>query len=141
MCCLEGGTLQTNITSMCGVLSMSGPHWFAPLMVCVLSRFTLLRLQVAMLGNCLRRALGCVHFPDLYCSGSGSWLLCKGTDSVGPVFCALARSGQLRRPGAWHAHSSQLGDASYHLAGPSCSVSWVHSGSAISDTLCDYSWV
>ena len=110
-------------------------------MACVLSWSALLRFQVDLRQNCLRWVLGCVHFPDLYCSGSGSRLLCKGTDSVGPVFCALARSGQLRRPGAWQAHSSQLGDASYHLTGPSCSVSWVHSGSAISGTLCDYSWV
>ena len=33
-------------------------------------------------------ALGCVHFSDLCCSGSGSRVLHKGTDSVGPAFCA-----------------------------------------------------
>ena len=72
-----------------------------PLTACVLSQSTLLRLQVALWGNCLRRALGCVHFPDLRHSGSGSQVLHKGTDSVGPTFCALPSLEQLRQPGAW----------------------------------------
>ena len=56
-------------------------------------------------GNCLRQALDCMHFPGLSHSGSGSWILHKGADSVGPVFCALPRSEQLRWPGAWWAQS------------------------------------
>ena len=71
------------------------------LMAGVLSQSTLLSFQVALQGNLLRQALGCVDFPDLSHSGSGSWVLHKGTDSVGPAFCALPRSEQLRRPGAW----------------------------------------
>ena len=39
--------------------------------------------------NCLQWALGCLHFSGLSHSGSGSWVLHKGVDSVGPVFCAL----------------------------------------------------
>ena len=74
--------------------------------------------------------LGCVHFPGLSCSGSGSWVLHKGTDSVGPAFCALPRSEQLRQPGAWQAHSPQVGSASYHLPGPG------HSGSTVSGVPC-----
>ena len=70
------------------------------LMACVLSQSTLLRLQVALQGNCLKWALGSVHFPGLSHSGSGSRVLHKGTDLVGPAFCALLRSGQLRQPGA-----------------------------------------
>ena len=96
----------------------------------VLSRSTLLRLQVALPGNCLRWALGCVHFPDLCYSGSGSQVLHKGTDSVGPAFCALPRLEQLRQPGAWQAHSPQVGSASYHLPGPG------HSGSTVSGVPC-----
>ena len=107
-----------------------------PLSGCVLSRSTLLRLQVALQGNWLRQVLGCVHFPGLSRSGSASWVLHKGTDSVGPVFCALARSEQLRGPGAWRMHSLQVGGASYHLPGPNLSVSWVHSGSAVSGVPC-----
>ena len=59
-----------------------------PLTAPVLSLSTLLRLQVALQGNCLKRALGCVHFPGLS-PGSGSWVLHKGPGSVGPAFCAL----------------------------------------------------
>ena len=94
----------------------------SPLKVCVLSWSTLLRLQVALQGNRLKQALGCVYFPGL--SRSGSRVLHKDTDSVGPEFYALPRSKQLRRPGAWRAHSPQVGGASYHLPGPSCLVSW-----------------
>ena len=66
------------------------------LTACVLSQSTLLGLQVVLQGNCLKWALGCVHFPGLSCSGLGSQVLYKGTDSVGPEFCALPRSEQLR---------------------------------------------
>ena len=56
-----------------GVLAVSGPHWVCPCSwVCVLSLSMLLRFQVALQGNCLRRALGCVHFPGLSHSGLGS---------------------------------------------------------------------
>ena len=67
-----------------------------PLVVCVLSRSTLLRLQVALQGNCLKWALGSMHSLGLSRSGSGSQVLHKGADSVGPAFCALPRSEQLR---------------------------------------------
>ena len=66
------------------------------LMACVLSQSTLLRLQVALQGNSLKRALGFVHFPGLNHSGLGSRILYKGKDSVGLAFCALPRSEQLR---------------------------------------------
>ena len=72
------------------------------LTACVLPQSTLLRLQVALQGNCLKQALGCVYFPGL--SRSGSRVLHKGTDSVGHVFCALPRLEQLRHPDAWQAH-------------------------------------
>ena len=53
-----------------------------PLTVCVFSQSTLLRLQVALQGNCLNQALGWMHFLGLSHSGSGSQVLHKGTDSV-----------------------------------------------------------
>jgi len=107
-----------------------------PLTVCVLSQSTLLRLQVALQGNCLWWALGYVHFPGLSHSGSGSRVLHKGTDSVGSEFCVLPRSEWLRCPGAWRVHSPQVGDASYQLPGPSCWVSWVHRKNSVSDVPC-----
>ena len=117
---------------MWGVLAVPGPHWVCPRSWCVLSQSTLLRLQ----GNCLRWALDCIHFPWLSCSGSGSQVLHKGTDSVGPAFCAVPRSEQLRQPGAWWAHSPQVCGASYRPPCPSCLVSRVCSGSAVSGVLC-----
>ena len=60
-----------------------------PLMAYVLSWSTLLRLQVALHGDCLKWTLSCVHFPGLSHSGSGSQVLLKGADSVGPAFCAF----------------------------------------------------
>ena len=55
-------------------------------------------------GNCPHQALDSVHFPGLNCSGSGSWVLHKGTDSAGPAFWALPRSEEIRKPGAWRVH-------------------------------------
>ena len=56
-------------------------------------------------GNCLIRALCCMHSPGLSHSGSGSRVFHKGAHLVGPVFCACPRSEQLRQPGAWQAQS------------------------------------
>ena len=47
-------------------------------------------------GNRLRPALGCMHLSGLSCSGSGTQVVLRGADSVGPAFCALPRSEQLR---------------------------------------------
>ena len=106
VCCGKGGTLQTNITDMCGECSQCLGHTgFAPTHgLCAFLVYTA-QAPGSLQGNCLKQALGCVHFPGLSHSGSGSWVLHKGTDLVGPVFCAIHRSEQLRRPGAWRAHS------------------------------------
>ena len=97
-CCGEGGTLQTNITGVCGECSQCfSCTEFAPAhSVCAFPVYTAQALGCSA-GNCLMWALGCVHFPGLSHSGSGSQVLHKGTDSVGPAFCALPRSQQLRR--------------------------------------------
>ena len=101
--------MPTNITGMCGeCCSISATLGLPPLTACVLSQSTLLRLQVALQGNCLKWALDCMRFPGLSHSGSGSRVLDKGTDSFGLAFCALPRSKQLRRPGAWWAHTPQV---------------------------------
>ena len=84
--CVEGGALQTSITGMCGEHSQRLSHaGFAPTHSMSAFLSTLLRLQVALQGA----GLGCVHFPGLSCSGSGSRVLHKGVDSVGPAFCAF----------------------------------------------------
>ena len=102
-CCREGKTLQTNITGVCGKCSQSFSRTgFAPIhSMCAFMVYTSQALDCSA-GNCLRWALGSIHFPGLSCSGSGSWVLHKGADSVGPALCALPRSEQL---GAWRAQS------------------------------------
>ena len=74
------------VGSACSVWATLG---LSPLTACVLSWSTLLRFQVALQGNCLKQALGCMYFPGLSHSGSGSQVLRKGTDLVGPAFCAF----------------------------------------------------
>ena len=107
-----------------------------PLMAYVLSWSTLLRLQVALQGNCSKPALGCVHFPGLSCSGSGSQVLHKGTDLVGHAFCALPRCEELRWPGAQRAYCPRWAVHLNHLPSHGCLISRVHRKSAISGVLC-----
>ena len=101
---LQGGRNTANKYHWC-VCGRAHSVWttlgLPQLTACVLSWSTLLRLQVALQGNCPKWALGFVYFPGLRCSGSGSQVLHKGTDSVGHAFCALPRCKQLRQPGAW----------------------------------------
>ena len=103
MCSGEGGTLQTNTTGVCGECSQYlGCTGFAPAhSMCAFPVYT--AQAPGCSAGALRWALGCVHFPDVRCSDSGSQVLHKGTDSVGPAFCALSRFKQLRKPGAWPA--------------------------------------
>ena len=100
---------QISLACVGSVHSVWATLGLPPLTAFVLSQSTLLRLWVALERNYLKWALGCVYFPGLSHLGSGSRVLHKGTDSVGPVFCALPRSEQLRRPGAWRVHIPQVG--------------------------------
>ena len=126
---------KQDISGMCGECLQYGPHrpssgWR------VLSESTLLRLQVALQGCCPKWALHFVHFPGVSCSGSGSRVLCKGTDLVGRAFCALSRSEQLRCPGAWRVHCPRWAMCLTHHPGPGCLVSRVcrvSSGELISE--------
>ena len=107
-CCGEGGTLPTDNTGVCSQwLSHTG---FAPAPAHCVCAFPVYTAQAVgcSAGNCLRSALGCVHFPGLSRLGSGTRVVLRGTDSVGPLFCALPRSEQLRWPGVWWARSLRL---------------------------------
>ena len=127
---------QISLTCV-GVLAVYAPHWVCPNSLHhVLFGSTLLRLQVVLQGYCPNWALPFVHFPLLNCLGSGSQVLRKGTDSVGHVFCALPRSGQLRRPGAWWAHCPRWAMHLNHLPDPGCLVSQVHCESTDSGVPC-----
>ena len=69
-------------------------------------------------GHCPKWALHFVQFSGLNCSGSGSQVFHKGTDSIGHAFCALPRSEQLRQPGAWQAHCPRCAMHLNHLPVP-----------------------
>ena len=99
---------QISLACVGSVHSVWATLGLPPLTACVLSQSTLLRLQVILQGNCLRWALSLVHFLGLSRSGTVSRVLHKGTDLVGPAFCALPVSKKLRRPGAWQVHSPQV---------------------------------
>ena len=92
--CGEGGTLQASNTGLCPqCLSHTGS---APThSACAVPAHTAQALGCST-GNCLRLALVCMYLPGLSRSGSGTQVVLRGTDSVGPVFCALHRSEQLR---------------------------------------------
>ena len=81
--CGEAGTLQTNNTGVCSqCLSLTGR---APAHgACALPAHTAQALGCSA-GNCPRPALGCMHLPALSRSGSGTGVLLRGADSVGPA--------------------------------------------------------
>ena len=93
-CSGEERMLQTNNTGMClQCLSHTGP---APAHgACALPAHTAQALGCSA-RNCPRLTLGCMLLPGLNCSGSGTQVVLRGADLVGPPFCALPRSEQLR---------------------------------------------
>ena len=92
--CVEGGMLQTNNTGMClQYLSHTGSvpaHG-----TCSLHAHTAQALGCSS-GNRLRLTPCCMPLQGLSLSGSGTQVVLRCTDSVGPSFCALPRSEQLR---------------------------------------------
>ena len=100
---------------------------------CMLSWSTVLRLQVALQGNCLRWALGWRALPrskPLRFRFSGTPQ--RDRLSWACVLCpSQVRTAQATRCSG--SALSQLGGASNHLPGPSPLVSWVCHESAVSD--------
>ena len=84
--------LQTNNTGMClQCLSHTGS---APAHgACSLPAHTAQALGCSARNH---PALGCLHLPGLSRSGSGTGVVLRGADSVGPALCVLSRSEQLR---------------------------------------------
>ena len=127
---------QMSLACVGSAHSVSATPCLPLLTACLLSPSTPLRPQVALQGNCLKQALGCMHFPGLSRSGSGSRVLYKGADSLGLRFMPFPG---LHHPGNQVRGERTLprsGGESYHLPHPSCSVSWVRNGSAVSGMLC-----
>ena len=119
-----GRNTATNVTGC--ARSDSATLGVPPLSVCAFPVYTA-QAPGCSAGNCLRRALGCMHFPGLSRSGSGSGVLHKGADLVGPEFCAHPRSKHSR---------PQLKPVTYCLPHPSCSVFWVFNRHGFSDVPC-----
>ena len=137
LCCGEGGTLHTNITGVCGECSQCLGHTgFAPAHgMCALPVYTAQapgcsagELSKASPGLCalprpkpLRfRFLGTIQRHRL------GWVcvLCPSQVQAAQVTGCLVNA------------LSQVGSVSYHLPGPSRSVSWVCSDSVISGLPC-----
>ena len=93
---LWGVRKQRSLAYVGSAHAVSVTQGLPPLTACMLSRSTLLMLQVALQGNCLKQALGCMHLSGLSRAGSGSQVLHKGVLSAGPACYALPRFEQLR---------------------------------------------
>ena len=121
-CCGEGGTLRTNNTGTCsqclGHTGFAPPHG-----MCAFPVYTAWALGCSA-GNCLRPALGFVHFPGLSCSGSGTQVLLKGADLVGP-FCALLCPSQVKAAQVTRYLASAV-VVTYRLPCPCCSFFCVY---------------
>ena len=118
-CCGEGGTLQTNNTGVCShCLSHTG---FSPgHSVCSSPVYTAQALGCSA-GNCPRLALGCMHLPGLSHSGSGTQVVLRGADSVGPAFVPFP--GPSSSGGEVMARAIA---ATYRLSRPCHSLFWVY---------------
>ena len=124
-CCGEGGTLLIYIAGMCS--QSLGYTGFAPAQgVCTFPVYTAQALGCSA-GNCLRWALGCMHFPGLSRSGSGSRVLHKGARVLYP---SQARAAQVARCLA----SAVV--ATYPFSRPSRRVFWVYKERAFSGGSC-----
>ena len=86
--------LQTNNTGMCS--QCLGHTGFAPTHgMCAFPVYTAQALGCSAVNHPWP-ALGCLYFPGPSRSGSGTRVVLRGADLVGPAFCALPRSEQLR---------------------------------------------
>ena len=109
LCSGEGGTLQTNITGMCGECSQClGRTGFAPAHgICAFPVYTA-QAPGCSAGKLSKAGPGLRALPRSMLLRFRKSLLHKGADSVGPAFCALPRSEQFRQPGACRVHSPSL---------------------------------
>ena len=135
LCCGEGETLQTNITCVCAECSQCLDHTgFAPAHggVC-LPDLHCSGSKLLCWVYCPKRALPFIHFLGISCSGLGT----PQRHRFGwRAFCALPRSEQLKRRGAWQAHCPRWAVHLNHLLGPGCSVCWLAAVRAPSQVCC-----
>ena len=107
----EGHCRQISLACVWSTRNVPATLGLPPLTDCMLSLSRLLYRE---------RALSCMHFPGLSHSGSGSWVLHKEADSIGPAFCAFtgrSSSGNQQL----EEHTLPRCSAPYPLRGPSLS--------------------
>ena len=131
LCCGEGETLPANTPGGCGERAQCPGHTSLPLLTAgVLPRSTLLRLQLALQGNCLRRpGLRALPRPTplrFRFSGAAQ----RRRLGWACVSCP-SQARQLRGPGAWCAPSPQVGARLAPSPAPPAGFQ-VRSGSAVS---------
>ena len=135
---LQGGrnTANKRHWRVWGVLEVSGPHWVCPAHgMCAFPVYT------AQAQDCSAGELSKVG-PGLRALPRSKLLRFRfsGTPQRHRLgwTCVLCpsqiRAAQVTR--CLVSTLSQLGNVSYHCLHPSCSVSWVHSGSAVSGVAC-----
>ena len=137
LCCGEGGTLQTNITGMCGEFSQCLGHTgFGPAhSVCAFQAY------IAPTPGCSAGELSKAS-PGLHALPRSKLLGFRflGTPQRHRLgWACILCPPQVRAAQATRCLTSTLSQvcgASYHLPGPSHSVSWVHSRSAVSGVAC-----
>ena len=135
-CCGEGGPLQTNIIGVCGECSQCFSCTVAPTHgMCAFPVYTA-QAPGCSAGNSLRQALGCVHFPGLSHSGSGSRVLPKAQIHLGLHFVSFPGPSSSGDQVLAERSHPQVGGGSYRLPHPSRSVFWVYNGCAFSGVPC-----
>ena len=136
-CCGEGGTLQTNITGVCGECSQCFVHTeFAPTHgVCAFPVYTAQALGSSS-GELSEAGPGLhtlpkskpLRFRFLGCSTKAqTWLGLRFVPFPSPSSSGDQVLGERTLPSC---------SKSYHFPGPCHLVSWLHSGSAVSGVLC-----
>ena len=108
LCCGEGGTLQRNITGMCGECPQCLSHTgFAPTHgMCAFLVYTA-QAPGCSAGELSKESPALHALPRSKPLRFRSRVLHKGIDFVGSAFCALHRSEKLKHPDACQAHSPQ----------------------------------
>ena len=126
--CGEGGMLQTNNTGVCShCLSHTGPALAHG--ACALPAHTAQALGCSA-GNCLRLALGYMHFPGLAAQVQVLGYFSQA-QTVGPVF----RPSQVRAAQVTRCLASAIA-VTYHLPHPCRLVFWVYNRRTFSGLLC-----
>ena len=137
LCCGKRGTLQTNITGVCGECSWCLGHTgFAPAHGMCAFPVYIAQVPGGSSGELSKADHGLLVLPRSKPLRFRFLGTPQGADSVGPAFCAftgLSSSGD--QVLGEHSHP-YVGVVSYRLPRPSSSLFWVYNGCAFSRVSC-----